>query len=324
MPLHDQAKLHMTYQHLTQDERYQISALFRAGFTRAAIARQLNRDPSTITRELRRNRAELRYNPSHAHALATQRRHAASARSHLPPEVQQQLDHGLAQRWSPEQIRGRAALLGQPAASLTTLYRHIHRRGWHTRLRLQKRRRGYGHGRPKRFTDRKSIQQRPLEVDACSRLGDWELDTVRPARGSGVLVTMNERVTGLVRLGWSPSGKAEDVADVIVDRLGPLRRNVLTLTSDRGSEFADDAFIELMLCALMFMADPHAPWQRGRNENLNGLVRQYFPRDRDFSTITADELQKVEDALNNRPRKRLRFLTPAELFFNYDRIALQS
>ncbi len=314
----------MPYQHLTQDERYQIAALFRAGLPRAVIAIELGRSPSTITRELRRNRTGAHYNPSRAQAMATQRRHVASARSHLPPEVQQQLEHGLAQRWSPEQILGRATLLGLPIASHTTLYRHIHRRGWRTQLRLQKRRRGYGRGRPKRFTDRKPIQQRPPQVDACSRLGDWELDTMRPARGTGVLVTMNERASGFVRLGWSPSGKAEDVADVIADRLVPLRRHVLTLTSDRGSEFADDAFIELMLDAPMFMADPHAPWQRGRNENLNGLVRQYFPRERDFSTITAEELQTVEDALNNRPRKRLKFLTPAELFFNYKRVALQS
>jgi IS30 family transposase len=314
----------MPYQHLTQDERYQIAGLFRAGFSRTSIASELGRNPSTITRELRRNRSESHYNASHAQTLATQRRHVASARSHLSPQVQQHLEQGLAQRWSPEQIRGRAVLLGLPIASHTTLYRHIHRRGWRTQLRLLKRRRGYGRGRPKRFTDRKPIQQRPPEVDACSRLGDWELDTMRPARGTGVLVTMNERVSGFVRLGWSPSGKAEDVASVIADRLGPMHRNVLTLTSDRGSEFADDAFIELMLGASMFMADPHAPWQRGRNENLNGLVRQYFPRDRDFSTITEEELQTVEDTLNNRPRKRLRFLTPAELFFNYERIALQS
>lgn len=314
----------MPYQHLTQDERYQIAALFRAGFSCTAIARELGRHPSTIVRELRRNRSGLHYRAPLAQTLAKQRRHVASARSHLSPEIQQHLEHGLAQRWSPEQIRGRAALLGLPVASHTTLYRHIHRRGWRNQLRLPKRRRGYGRGRPKRFTDRKPIQQRPPEVDTCCRLGDWEVDTVRPARGTGVLVTMNERVSGFVRLGWSPSGKAEEVAWAVTSRLSPLSRYVLTLTSDRGSEFAEDAFIELMLDASMFMADPHAPWQRGRNENLNGLVRQYFPRDRDFSTITAEELQAVEDALNDRPRKRLRFLTPTELFFNYDRVALQS
>lgn len=323
MPLHDQAKLHMPYQHLTQDERYQIGALFRTGLSKSEIARELGRHPSTVVRELRRNRSGPMYRASTAQTLAQQRRHNASARSQLLPEVRADLEQGLAQRWSPVQIRGRAALLGLPVVSHTTLYRHIHRRGWRDQLRLPKRRRGYGRGRPQRFTDRKPIQQRPPEVDACARLGDWEVDTVRPARGTGVLVTMNERVSGFVRLGWSPSGKAEDVALAMISRLSPMSRYVHTITSDRGSEFAEDAFIELMLDADMFMADPHAPWQRGRNENLNGLVREYFPRSRDFSTITAEELQAVEDALNDRPRKRLQFLTPTELFFNYDRVALQ-
>lgn len=106
-------------------------------------------------------------------------------------------------------------------------------------------------------------------------------------------------------------------------RLSRLSQHVHTLTSDRGSEFAEDAFIERMLDAAMYFADPHAPWQRARNENGNGLVREYFPRQRDFRTITEAELQHAEDALNDRPRKRLQFLTPTEVFVNYDRLALQ-
>lgn len=314
----------MSYEHLTQGERYQIATLFREGFTRRYIATTLERHPSTITRELRRNRDGLRYQAATAHRLAERRRHAASARPRIAPEVLIELDHGLTQRWSPEQLRGRCRLLGLPVVSHTTLYRHIHRRGWRHRLRLPKRRRGYGRARSQRFADRKSIAQRPLIVAACARLGDWELDTVRPARGRGVLVTMNERVSGLTRLGWSPTGQAQDVAMTIVARLGRLKRYVHTLTSDRGSEFAEGALIEQALQAGMFMADPHAPGQRARNENLNGLVREYFPRNRDFSTITAEELQAAEDALSDRPRKRLQFLTPTEVFFNYDRVALQS
>ncbi|WCE03479.1 IS30 family transposase [Pseudoxanthomonas sp. JBR18] len=103
----------------------------------------------------------------------------------------------------------------------------------------------------------------------------------------------------------------------------PLAQQVQTLTSDRGSEFAEGAFIERMLGAAMYMADPHAPWQRARNEHLNGLLRQYFPRSRDFSAIEPDEIQRVENLLNNRPRKRLKYLTPAEVFFNHQRVALQ-
>lgn len=314
----------MSYRHLTLEQRYQIAALRKAGFSQRHIAHEVGCHPSTIGRELRRNRHQAHYIGSIAHGQARRRRSAASARPRLPAEAMDLIAHGLAKRWSPEQIRGRCALLGSGTVSHTTIYRHLNRRGLRHQLRLPKRRRGYGRVRPQRFTDRKSIQERPPAVAALSRLGDWELDTIRPARGTGVIVTMNERISGFTRLGWSPSGKAEDVAAVIAVRLWPLRRQVQTLTCDRGSEFADDATVERELKAGMYFADPHAPWQRARNENNNGLIREYFPRHMDFSSITFEQLQNAEDALNDRPRKRLKFLTPAEVFFNYDRVALQS
>ena len=156
-----------------------------------------------------------------------------------------------------------------------------------------------------------------------TQFGHWEVDTVRPSKGGGVLVTMNERLSGLLCLGWSATGKAEDVADTVAACLMPWRAHVHTLTSDRGSEFADGDFIELALETTMYMADPHAPWQRARNEHLNGLVREYFPRKRNFSTILPEEIQCAQDALNNRPRKRHRFLTPSEVFFHHSRVALR-
>lgn len=314
----------MSYRHLTLEQRYQIAALHKAGFSQRQIAHEVGCHPSTIGRELRRNRHQAHYIGSIAHGQATRRRSAASARPRLSAEAMGIIEHGLAKRWSPEQIRGRCALLDSGTVSHTTIYRHLHRRGLRHQLRLPKRRRGYGHGRPQRFAGRKSIHERPPEVAALSRLGDWELDTIRPARGSGVIVTMNERVSGFIRLGWSPSGRAEDVAAVIAARLWPVRRQVHTLTCDRGSEFADDATIERELKADIYFADPRAPWQRARNENTNGLIREFFPRHMDFSTITREQLQHAEDALNDRPRKRLKFLTPAEVFFNCGRVALQS
>nr|WP_223250367.1 IS30 family transposase [Lysobacter maris] len=274
-------------------------------------------------RELRRNRSGAAYVGPIAHGHAKRRRHVASSRPQLPATTLVLIDEGLAERWSPEQIHGRSALLGHGRVSRTTIYRHIHRRGLRHQLRLPKRRRGYGRSRPQRFTDRKSIHERPPEVAALSRLGDWELDTIRPARGGAVIVTMNERVSGFIRSGWSPNGKAGEVAQIIGSRPWPLRRHVHTLTSDRGSEFAEDTAIERELKAAMYFADLHAPWQRARNENHNGLVRQHFPRAADFSAITAEQLQLAEDQLNDRPWKRLQFLTPAEVFFNYERIALQ-
>lgn len=313
----------MFYRHLTQDERYQIDAMTRAGFSAVAIGQHLQRHPSTIGRERRRNGQGQCYRARRAQQIATERRHHACSHPQLTACMAAHIDLCLGQRLSPEQIHGRSRLLGQPMLSRTSVYRHIHRQGWRHRLRHKRRRRGYGCGRAQRFTDRRSIQQRPAEVVEGTRLGDWELDTVRPSRGRGVLVTINERVSGFVRLGWCAAGKAQEVAFTIAARLARLRKHVHTLTCDRGSEFADDAYLEQALTAQVYFADPHAPWQRGRNENLNGLLREYFPRHRDFETITPEELQQVENALNDRPRKRLSFLTPAEVFFNYQTLALR-
>lgn len=175
-------------------------------------------------RERRRKARAAAYRASTAQSLAAERRRKASTRSHLSPAVLGQLQAGLEQQWSPEQIRGRCDLLGLPTVSRTTIYRHVHRNGLRHQRRLPRRRRRWWRGRPQRFTDGKSTHKRPAEVDALTDLDHWELDTVRLARGTGVLVTMNERVSGLLRLGWCPNGFAEEVAVVIANRLMPLDR----------------------------------------------------------------------------------------------------
>lgn len=314
----------MNYRHLTLAQRYQIAALHRAGCSHKCIAQDIGCHPSTIGRELQRNRHDTIYVGSIAHGHATRRRHAASARPHLPEAVRVELIARLKDKHSPDQIRGRLALRRGGRVSHTTVYRYARQLGLHHHLRHPKRRRGYGKRTPGRFADRRSIHERGADVAARSRVGDWEADTVRPSRGTGVLVTLVERRTGFARIGWSPDGTAEAVTLSILDRLGRIKRFVHTLTCDRGSEFAEDHVLEEHLKAQVHFADPHSPWQRGCNENFNGLLRQFFPRQHDFSTITAQELQAVEDQLNNRPRKRLGYLTPSEVFFNHDHVALQS
>ena len=314
----------MSYRHLTLEQRYQIAAHHRAGFSQKHIAEAIGCHPSTIGRELRRNRPSKMYVGSIAHGHAKRRRHAASARAHLPEAVRLELIARLQEKHSPDQIRGRLALLRAGQVSHTTVYRYARQLGLRHHLRHPKRWRRYGHRSPGRFAGRRSIHDRPADVAARSRLGDWEADTVRPACGTGVLVTLVERRSGFARIGWSPDGTAEAVALSILDRLGRIKQFVHTLTCDRGSEFAEDHVLEEHLKARVYFADPRSPWQRGCNENFNGLLRQFFPRKRDFSTITVQELQAVEDQLNDRPRKRLGYLTPSEVFFNYDHVALQS
>lgn len=313
----------MNYRHLPLEQRYQIAALHGAGESRKSIAEKIGRHPSTVGRELSRNRCGKAYTASHAHGLATQRRTLASSRSPLAPGVVAELTARLKQEHSPEQIAGRLGLLKAGKVSHTTVYRYARELGLHSHLRQPKRRRGYGQRRTGRFADRKPIQARPPEVAERSRIGDWEGDSVRPARGTGAVITLVERRSGFVRLTWSPDGTADAVSQAIECRMDRLADYIHTITFDRGSEFAEDRRLEKSLKAAIYFADPHSPWQRGCNENLNGLLRQYFPRSRDFSTITMEELQAVEDRLNDRPRKRLGYLTPSEVFFNPNHIALQ-
>lgn len=314
----------MTYQHLALEQRYQIAALHRAGYFQKDIAAAIGCHPSTIGRELRRNGGDRGYAGALAHRQATRRRQAASARAHLPESVRLELVSRLGEKHSPDQIRGRLALLKAGQVSHTTVYRYARQLGLRHHLRHPRRRRRYGTRAPGRFADRRSIHERPEIVAPRSRIGDWEADTVRPARGTGVLVTLVERRSGFARIGWSPDGTADAATLTIVGRLERIKRLVHTVTCDRGSEFAGDQMVEKALKTQVYFADPHSPWQRGCNENFNGLLRQFFPRERDFSTISAQELQAVEDQLNDRPRKRLGYLTPGEVFFNHDHVALQS
>lgn len=225
----------------------------------------------------------------------------------------------------PDQIRGRLALLKGGQVSHTTVYRYARQLGLRHHLRHPERRRRYGSRQPGRFADRRSTHERPEIVAPRSRIGDWEADTVRPdlpeARACWSPCSKSQR---LCTDRMEPDGTAEAMAWSIVGRLERIKRLVHTVTCDRGGEFTGDRAVEKQLKARVYFADPHSPWQRGCNENFNGLLRQFFPRKCDFSTITAQELQQVEDQLNNRPRKRLGYLTSSEVFFNHDHVALQS
>lgn len=313
----------MSYRHLTLEQRYQIAALRRAGLTRQDVARMMGCHPSTISRELRRNPTGRVYVGSIAHGQARRRRHLASARPHLAEALRRELWNGLWARHSPEQIRGRLMMLRVGQISLPTIYRWARHWGLSRQLRHPRRYRRRGRA-PTRFADHRSIHTRPAEVSERLRIGDWEADTAHPSRGRGVLVTLVERRTGLARIGWCLGTSAKAVAMCIGRLLRKLVHPVHTLTCDRGTEFAHARWLERTLRAKVYFADPHSPWQRGSNENFNGLLRQYFPRARDFSTITAQELRRVEHALNQRPRKRLSFLTPNEVFFGLNPVALQS
>ena len=162
--------------------------------------------------------------------------------------------------------------------------------------------------------NRVSIRLRPKEVEEKQRIGDVEVDTMVGAKHRGAIVTIVDRRSKLVRLCLIKYKTAAATADALITALAPIKRHLHTITSDNGAEFADHEEVSAALGVGFFFADPYCSWQRGLNENTNGLIRQYFPKGTDFSKITNRQILHVEQRLNNRPRKTLGYRTPNEVF----------
>lgn len=312
------------YYQLTREQRYQISALRGTGLTQKEIASELDVAPSTISRELRRNSATGRYDPQAADTLSRERRRAAPKAMRITEAMWARVDELLCQEWSPEQVSYRLKTREGICISHESIYRRVRRDkadggDLYTYLRQGfKRRRRYGKRDLRgHIRGRVSIDHRPAVVDERSRIGDWELDTIHGSRRNG-LVTAVERKAGLTRLGKVSRRGAAEVCYTTMGRFEAERDLVLTLTSDNGKEFADHKLLSDGLNADFYFAHPYSSWERGTNENTNGLVRQYFPKGTDFDEIEPWEIQWVEDRLNNRPRKRLGWATPNEVYYGQD------
>lgn len=190
----------------------------------------------------------------------------------------------------------------------------------------KKRRKRYGSGRNRRgqIPNRRPIASRPAAVETRSRVGHWEGGTVIGAGHKQAIVSLVERKSGLAMLAKVSNMTAELVGQAIFDRLTPVRKRVKTMTFDNGKEFANHRVIDQALSSKAYFSDPFASWQRGSNENLNGLLRQYIPKKRALSTVTEKELKMIEQRLNHRPKKRLGFKTPYEVFYqSLTRVALR-
>jgi len=317
------------YTQLTEHQRYQIYALMKAGHNQTEIADTLEVHKSTISREIRRNRGGRGYRPKQAQRLAEGRRQA-SHRPRIPTSVWRQVQRWLRDEWSPEQISD--ALWHRRGVSLSHewIYHYVLQDkasggNLYTHLRCQRqRKKRYGSPRHRgQLKDIVSIDQRPAVVDRKARIGDWEVDTVIGKAHRQALVTLNDRKSMYTLIAHVKERTAEAVARAVVRVLSPFKTHVHTITSDNGKEFAEHAMIAKQLKAGFYFAHPYASWERGQNENINGLIRQYFPKGMDFSTITQKQLNRVMNKLNHRPRKTLGARTPHEVFFNVN-VALQS
>jgi IS30 family transposase len=318
------------YTQLTREERYQIYSLLKAGHRPAEVARLLRRDKSTISRELRRNRGRRGYRPAQAQGLASTRRGNCAGNARRFRARHWRLVEGLLRRhWSPEQICGRLGLLRRFSISPERVYRYLlankQAGGSLYRLlrcqRLHKKR----YGRPSRqgqFPGRVSIDARPTIVARRARIGDWELDTVFGKGHRRCLLSMSERRSRFTRLAKLSRKCALALARASIRGLRALGRRVYTLTADNGREFTAHKFIANALHARFFFAHPYAAWERGTNENTNGLLRQYLPKGTDLGTVGAATLRFIMHRLNHRPRKCLGWRTPYEVFFNLKPVAL--
>lgn len=307
--------------HLTLSERYCIQDFLVMRWPVAAIAAMLGRDRTTIWREIRRNRNHRnRYEGHHAHNLAVGRRQLPRRNLHLTAEDWACVRACLEQDWSPEQISLRFAALGILSISTTTIYLRLHRERrtamslWpHLRQGHRQRRRRPGR-RPQPSTRGPSIHTRPPAVEQREEIGHWEVDTMVGEDHHGAVVTAVERATGKVLIGKL----AALTADELVRRLVWLLRGesvpIRSLTMDNGSEMSGWRRLEAALSTRCYFSDPYCAWQRGTNENTNGLIRQYFLKGASLKDVTQRECTEVTNRLNARPRKRLGGFTPEECY----------
>ena len=314
----------MTYCQLTPEERYMLAALRRQGLNRAEIARLLGRHRSTVCREVRRNstRADGHYRAFTAQERTNGRRSRSRRNLRFSAADFTLIDELLCRQWSPEQVAGHLRRLGQLSISHETIYRHVwrdKREGGtlHTHLRgaRKRRRKRYGaYDSRGRLASKRLISERPPEVEARQRVGHWEADTVAGASSKDCVATLVERKTGLVLIGKLKDRTARSLRRRATSLMRRHAGRFETVTADNGTEFHDYQRIERLTGVAFYFARPYHSWERGSNENANGLIRQYLPKGASMAGLTQHQCNAIARKLNTRPRKRLGFRTPLECY----------
>ena len=312
----------MSYTRVTEIERSQIYALRQAGNGNNEVARIIGRDKGTVSREVRRNLGLKGYRHQQAQRKAEERAARPGPRR-FTEEVRLDAEEKLREGWTPEQICGRARLEGRAHVCKETVYKYIYADAkaggdlWKELVRAKPKRRrrcprqeGRGRGI---IPGRRGIETRPPEVELRVKVGHWEGDLVVGAAATGYLVTLVERVTRYALVGWSRTKEADEVASVIIRLLASVGVACTGITFDNGKEFARHVEISAALRADVYFARPYHSWERGTNENTNGLIWRLFPKSESFAAIGEAELRRIDAFLNDRPRKCLGWKTPREV-----------
>ena len=323
----------MKYKHLTLEGRYHIQAYKKAEYKQKDMAKELGVSPSTISRELKRNSSLIhkRYSAKSADKVAVAKRRYASMKSNkkMIGELKEKVIAHIKDDFSPEQISAVLKIREHISISLVSIYQLIkedkekggklyeHLRFHHTGHKRVK----YGTRYEGGIKDRVSISKRPDIVNNTMRIGDFEIDTIVGANQKGAIATAVDRGSKLTKLSIPTSKKAKEVADETIRILQDIKDKIHTITSDNGLEFANHKDISKALECDYYFCHPYSSWERGLGEYTNGLVRQYIPKGTSFENITKKEIKKIEDKLNNRPRKSLGWRTPNEVFFSLEMAA---
>lgn len=313
----------MKYEQLRAEERVIIATLRSHWFSVREIAEWVGRHRTTIWRELRRNAAthDGKYRSARAHEQAGARRKRSRRNRRFGPLELAQVEALLEEKWSPEQIAGHLRRQGGLRISHETIYRHVWRdlRGGgrlHEHLRgarKQKRKRYGSYDSRGRLAGKRMIQARPAEVESRSEVGHWEIDTVL-GEGKDCVVTLVERKTGYLLVSKLAARTVEATNGATIELIQRHRKAFKTITADNGTEFHGYQGIEAATGVTFYFATPHHAWERGTNENTNGLVRQYLPKRQSMAKVSRTDCDMIAQNLNNRPRKRHEYKTPAECF----------
>lgn len=316
--------------HLTVEQRYTIGVMKSNGYKQKDIAKAIDKDKSVVSRELKRNcdmrSGEYRYDL--AQRKYHKRQKEKPKRIRFTPWVQRAVEELLRQDYSPEQVVGTLKKRGEKTVSVERIYQHVwadKKRGGalHTHLRSRgKRYRKRGNAKDNRgiIKNRVGIEHRPEIVEKRDRFGDLEIDLIIGKNQNQAILTINDRASGKLKMRKVESKQADVVSKAIVEELTDWKPYIKTITSDNGKEFANHELVAEKLNIDYFFARPYRSWERGSNENINGLIRQYFKKSTDFTTITHEMVKLVEAILNNRPRKRFDYENPIfvmnKLLFN--------
>ncbi|HAU0368126.1 TPA: IS30 family transposase [Legionella pneumophila] len=318
----------MGYKHLDYLKRCKIQALWKAGFSQQKIADEVGVHKSTISRELNRNITFVRtrlgywdYKADYAQSFAEQRKKAKPKFIKFTEPIKVFVIEKIQDEWSPEQISGYAKRCSIFSLSHEWIYQFILKNkkqggALYKHLRHQHKKYRKRYGSPKRqgaIRNRRFINERPSIVDKKQRIGDWEIDTIIGKNHKQAIVSIVERKSKFTLLKKVNKKTAANVTQATIDALKGHRKPVLTITADNGSEFAYHEQISKQLEAEFYFAHPYSSWERGLNENTNGLVRQYVAKSSSLVSVTDSTLLVIMNKLNSRPRKSLNYFTPNEI-----------